>query len=438
LIKVALSTLGCKVNQYESAGILEALDTTIFSIVPFNTKADCYIINTCTVTGRTDYQSRQLIRRAIKTNPDASIIVTGCYAQITAEEIARIPGITLITGTAEKENIPRLLQKMAKGNPQILVGDIGQVNHFSGLSPKKFPGHTRAFLKIQDGCNSYCSYCIVPYARGRSRSLPEEEVINQIETLARSGYREVVLTGIHLGIYGQDLLPPSPLLNILRHVDVNGTVERLRLSSIEITEVSDDIIRLMSDSATICRHLHIPLQSGDDRTLVAMTRSYDTAFFRSRLEEIYRAMPDIAIGLDVMAGFPGEGEEAFENTLLMIDEFPVAYIHVFPYSNRPGTAASSLPGAVREDEKKKRVKILRDIGQKKRSAFAERFMGKKLSVLVEDKKDRITGFMKGYSDNYIPVLITDGDFSLSRQIVNVIPDDAREGRLFGRTANHDG
>ncbi|MEI8172847.1 MAG: tRNA (N(6)-L-threonylcarbamoyladenosine(37)-C(2))-methylthiotransferase MtaB [Deltaproteobacteria bacterium] len=435
---MALSTLGCKVNQYESAGILEALDTTLFSIVPFNTKADCYIINTCTVTGRTDYQSRQLIRRAIKTNPDASIIVTGCYAQITAEEIARIPGITLITGTAEKEKIPCLLKKMAKGNPQIIVGDIGQVHHFSGLSPKNFPGHTRAFLKIQDGCNSYCSYCIVPYARGRSRSLHEEEVINQIETLARSGYREIVLTGIHLGIYGQDLLPPSTLLNILRHVNANGTVERLRLSSIEITEVSDDIIRLMADSATICRHLHIPLQSGDDRTLVAMMRSYDAAFFRSRLEEIYRAMPDIAIGLDVMAGFPGEGEEAFENTLLLIDAFPVAYIHVFPYSDRPGTAASRLPGAVREDEKKKRVKILRDIGQKKRNAFAERFMEKKLSVLVEDKKDRITGFMKGYSDSYIPVLITDGDFSLSRQIVNVIPDYAREGRLFGRTANHDG
>jgi threonylcarbamoyladenosine tRNA methylthiotransferase MtaB len=438
LIKVALSTLGCKVNQYESAGILEALDKTLFSIVPFNTKADCYIINTCTVTGRTDYQSRQLIRRAIKTNPDASIIVTGCYAQITAEEIARIPGITLITGTAEKENIPSLLQKMAKGKPQILVGDIGQVHHFSGLSPKKFPGHTRAFLKIQDGCNSYCSYCIVPYARGRSRSLPEEEVINQIETLARSGYREVVLTGIHLGIYGQDLLPPSTLLNILRHVNANGTVERLRLSSIEITEVSDDIIRLMANSATICRHLHIPLQSGDDGTLVAMMRSYDAAFFRNRLEEIYRAMPDIAIGLDVMAGFPGEGEEAFKNTLLLINTFPVAYIHVFPYSDRPGTAASRLPGAVREDEKKKRAKILRDIGQKKRNAFAERFIEKKLSVLVEDRKDRITGLMKGYSDNYIPVLITDGDFSLSRQIVNVIPDDAREGRLFGRTKNHDG
>jgi threonylcarbamoyladenosine tRNA methylthiotransferase MtaB len=438
LIKVALSTLGCKVNQYESAGILEALDKTLFSVVPFNAKADVYIINTCTVTARTDYQSRQLIRRAIRTNPDAPIIVTGCYAQLASEEIARIPGVTLITGTAEKERIPHFLRAIAKGNPQILVGDIAQHHEFSGLITKKFPGHTRAFLKIQDGCDSYCSYCIVPYARGRSRSLPELKVINQIETLARADHREVVLTGIHLGMYGQDLVPPSNLLNILRRVDTDRTVERLRLSSIEIREISDEMLRLMAGSTIICRHLHIPLQSGDDGILLAMKRNYDSAFFRNRLQDIRCAIPDIAIGLDVMVGFPGEENDAFNNTLHMIEKLPIAYLHVFPYSDRRGTAASSLPGPVKEDEKKRRVKILRDMGQKKRNAFAERFRGGKISVLVEDKKDRIMGFMKGYSDNYIPVFITNGDIKLSHQIVHVIPDDVRDGRIFGRTANHDG
>jgi len=438
LIKVAISTLGCKVNQYESAGILEALDKRIYTVVPFNEMADWYIINTCTVTKRTDYQSRQLIRRAIRKNPEASVIVTGCYAQIASEEIARIPGVFLIAGTAEKEAIPSLLQKHAMGKPQIFVGNIAKIHPYSGLVTRTFPGRTRAFLKIQDGCNSYCSYCIIPYARGRSRSLPEQDVINQIEILARAGYHEVVLTGIHLGMYGQDILPPTNLLNVLRNVDTNGTVERLRLSSIEITEISDEMLRLMADSRILCRHLHIPLQSGDDGILSAMKRNYDSTFFRDHVQKICCTIPDIAIGLDVMAGFPGEKEDAFENTLRLIEALPVAYLHVFPYSDRPGTAASKLEGPIGEDEKKRRVKILRDLGQKKRNSFAGIFEGKMLSVLVEDKNDRATGLMKGFSDNYIPVLITGGVPDLPHKILHVMIEEARDGRLFGRTTNHDG
>jgi threonylcarbamoyladenosine tRNA methylthiotransferase MtaB len=438
LIKIALSTLGCKVNQYESAAILEALDETVFSIVPFNTKADCYIINTCTVTGRTDYQSRQLIRRAVRTNPEAAIIVTGCYAQIASEEIARIPGVTLIAGTAEKGKIPYLLRDIATDKAQVIVGDVSQINEYERLFTTKLPEHTRAFLKIQDGCDSFCSYCIVPFARGRSRSLPEEEVINRIKIFAHAGYREIVLTGIHLGIYGHDLAPQSGLLNILKDVERSEVVDRLRLSSIEMTEISNDMMRIMADSHIFCRHLHVPLQSGDDEILTAMKRNYDSAFFRNRLKEIFRIVPEIAIGIDVMVGFPGEGEEAFNNTLHLIEELPVAYLHVFPYSDRPGTEASRLPGRVREDEKKRRAKILRDIGQKKRHAFAGKFSGKKLSVLIEDKKDRDTGLMRGYSEHYIPVMITNGDLSLARQIVHVIPDRVLDGKLYGRTIDNDG
>ena len=437
MIKVAISTLGCKVNQYESAGILEKLDKTIFLPVPFHTKADCYIINTCTVTGRTDYQSRQIIRRAIRINPDASIIVTGCYAQVAPEDIARIPGVTLIAGTAEKENISQIIKHLVKGDPQLLVSDIRQAREFSRLSPLKFPGRTRAFLKIQDGCNSFCSYCIVPYARGPSKSLPEREVFHKIETLARTGYREMVLTGIHLGVYGEDLVPPSNLINVLSYVEKNKSVERLRLSSIEITEITDDMIRLMKKSSTVCRHLHIPLQSGDDRILSAMRRNYDSAFFKKRMEEIHQALPDIALGIDVMVGFPGEGEEAFTTTLKLVEELPVAYLHVFPYSERPGTPAKELPGKVNEVVKKKRSEIMRNLGRLKTNTFAERFIREELAVLVEDKKDKDTGFMKGFSDNYIPVVIRNGNSSLVNHIVNVIPDESRDGKLYGRIVHND-
>ena len=362
---MAISTLGCKVNQFESAGILESIDKTLFSIVPFSAEADCYIINTCTVTGRSDYQSRQLIRRVARKYPDALIIVTGCYAQVAPEEIARIPGVAMIMGTAEKENIPAILQNISKNKPQILVGDISQTSQFSGLFLEKFPGHTRTFLKIQDGCNNYCSYCIVPYARGRSRSLPEREVMGQIEILAQAGYREIVLTGIHLGMYGHDLLPPSNLLNIIRYVENHKTVERLRLSSVEITEISDDMVRLMANSSICCRHLHVPLQSGDDGILSSMKRNYNNAFFKDRLNKIFDTIPDIAIGLDVMVGFPGEGEDAFNNTLSLIENLPLAYVHVFPYSNRPGTAASKFTRQIGEGEKKDGQKYCETSGIKR-------------------------------------------------------------------------
>ena len=437
MIKVAISTLGCKVNQYESAGILERLDKGVFLQVPFNTKADCYIINTCTVTGRTDYQSRQLIRRAVRTNPGASVIVTGCYAQVAPYDIARIPGVTFIAGNVEKEHIPEIIQHIVKGDPQVLVSDICKARELSGFSPLKFPGHTRAFLKIQDGCNSFCSYCIVPYARGPSRSLPESEVFSKIEMLSRSDYKEIVLTGINLGAYGQDHIPPSNLFNILEGVENNKIVERLRLSSIEITEVTDDVIRLMKKGTVICRHLHIPFQSGDDNILSAMKRNYDSAFFKTRLEEICRAIPDIAFGIDVMVGFPGEGEEEFNNTLRLIEEIPVSYLHVFSYSERPGTVASRLPGRVNEAVKKRRSEILRNIGKEKRNTFAKRFIGQKLTVLVEDKKDKDTGSMRGFSNNYIPVLIRNGNSSLANSIVNVIPDAVRDGKLHARIIGND-
>jgi threonylcarbamoyladenosine tRNA methylthiotransferase MtaB len=427
--KVAVATLGCKVNQCESAGIAEALAARGITLVPFDEAADGYIINTCTVTGRTDYQSRQLIRRAIRKNPKAVVLVTGCYAQRAPEEIAQIPGVRFITGNAEKERIPDILFEMTAGAPQVLVGDIRDEKGISRLGATAFPEHTRAFLKIQDGCDAFCSYCIVPHARGASRSLPPAEVLERIASISRGGYREVVLTGIHLGAWGRDLEPRADLATLVRRIAEGRAVERLRLSSIEPREISEELIALIGASGTVCRHLHIPLQSGDDGVLAAMRRDYDAAFFRDLVRDLPSAVPGIAVGIDVMAGFPGETEEAFANTLRLVEEMPVAYLHVFPYSRRPGTPAATMAGQVPEPEKKRRAERLRAVGELKRRKFAEKFIGTPLSVLVEGRTDQKTGFPVGFSDNYIPVAVR-GEGATANRIVRVMPEAFRDGRLI--------
>ena len=435
-MKIAVATLGCKVNQYETAAILQALDGV--SVVPFEAAADCYLINTCTVTGRTDYQSRQLIRRALRSNPGAAVIVTGCYAQRAPEEVARIPGVTIVAGNEEKAEIGRILQNMIKDKAQVLVGNIQGRHQISNLAATSFAGHTRAFLKIQDGCNAGCSYCIVPLTRGLSRSLPMPEAMRQIELLAERGYREIVLTGIHLGDYGRDLLPRLTLADLVGNILAAGKIERLRLSSIEPGEITDEILEMFRCSPVLCRHLHIPLQSGDDRILKAMKRNYDTAFFERLIRKIVDAIPDVAIGLDLMAGFPGEDERAFQNTVRFVENLPAAYFHVFPYSRRPGTKAWTMAGQVQEDDKKKRAEILRRIGRKKRETFMKRLIGKQLSILIEDRENTKAGHRQGLSEHYMPVLITNGERYHGNQIVFMVAERLQDGFLVGSATNHNG
>jgi len=411
--RVAIATLGCKVNQYESAAMAADLEKN--GLIPAGSlaAADYIIINTCTVTGRTDYQSRQLVRRAQKLNPRAAVIVTGCYAQTAPQVFAGMPGIAAVAGNGDKHRIAAIIAALQAGRP----AGGGDGPHLSACLPpekagaeeipfvSRFPGHTRAFLKIQDGCNAFCSYCIVPYARGRSRSIAMTEVIARIEQLARQGYREVVLTGIHLGAYGEDRQDGATLAGILRHVEAHRPVERLRLSSLEPGEINDEFLNIMRKAQVVCPHLHIPLQSGDDTILSKMGRKYDRIFFRDLAARVQAVRPDMTVGLDVMAGFPGEDEKAFENTRDLIASLPVAYLHVFPYSRRPGTAAARMDGQVREEEKKRRAQVLRELGAAKRRAFLDRFVGATLPVLVEDRKDRVSGGSKGFSHNYLPVLI---------------------------------
>jgi len=437
VVRVALATLGCKVNQYESAGMAETLREDGYAPVPFAGEADIYIINTCTVTGKADFQSRQLIRRAVRNNPRAAILVTGCYAQLLPEEISRLPGVTMVAGNVEKGDILGLVRAMAAGVKRAVEGDIRRVTEFSTPAAGVFAGRTRAFLKIQDGCDSFCSYCVVPHGRGKSRSLAAKDVLERLQAMSAAGHRELVLTGISLGAYGRDLRPAADLLGLLRQVATIKQLPRLRLSSLEPLEITDALLAFIRDQGILCRHLHIPLQSGSDRILAEMGRDYDGAFFRRLVHKIQTYLPDAAIGSDVMVGFPGEGETEFQHTRQLVEELPLAYLHVFSYSPRPGTPAAALPDQVRGVDKKRRASIIRQLGMKKRDDFARQFLGRELTVLLESKRDRETGLMRGFSSNYLPVTVRNGQPSLADTLVTVLAEEITEGKLMGRVIHHD-
>lgn len=433
---IALTTLGCKVNRFESAGIAEALRRAGHTLVPFKERADLYIINTCTVTSRTDYQSRQLIRRARRLNPEAAIVVTGCYAQTEPDLLAEIEGVTLVVGTEMKERIPALIAENRHHSGDILVTDLDGNRPFSSLPLSELPGQTRAYLKIQDGCNSFCHFCIIPHTRGRSRSRPAAEVIESVRDFVRSGYREVVLTGIHLGHYGLDLESGPDLPSIIRRIEDETSLERLRVSSLEPMDIPDDLLTVIGTSRRLCRHFHLALQSGNDWILKQMGRNYSTADFRTMVVNILDQSPGAAIGIDVMVGYPGETEKEFEDTLSFVESLPLAYLHVFPYSRRPGTKAFDLGGQVREDVKHHRARLLRELGSEKTLNYRQQFIGREVSVLVENKRDRATGLLRGFSDTYIPVCVINGEDSMINRIIPVTLESLKGALLAGKVLNH--
>jgi threonylcarbamoyladenosine tRNA methylthiotransferase MtaB len=403
---IAVATLGCKVNQFESEALLDALEQRGYTIVPFGKSADITIINTCAVTQRADFQSRQMVRRASRSNPNALIIVTGCSPQVEPDAFLKMKGVSYLLGNGEKNQIPDLLPLMQKGEfPRIQVGDVQKETLFSETPLHSFHRHTRAFLKIQDGCNAHCSYCIVPRARGRSRSLPLERIIENLKNLQEKGFKEVVLTGIHLGAYGLDLPLPFPLEKLLKQLEKEGTPDRIRLSSIEPGDFSPELISALSQSNKICPHLHISIQSGDDEILKKMNRDYDCFFLSDLIQELHSRIPNLSIGADVIVGFPGETEENFKHTCGLVESLPFSYLHVFPFSRRKGTPAFQFPQGVDEKEIKKRAETMRELGKQKRQAFYRQFLHQELSVLVEDRREKETGRWKGLSRNYIPVLL---------------------------------
>ncbi|QOX79268.1 tRNA (N(6)-L-threonylcarbamoyladenosine(37)-C(2))-methylthiotransferase MtaB [Trichlorobacter lovleyi] len=395
--RFAVATLGCKVNQFETADMVEQLKADGWQLVPFTAEADLYLINSCTVTARSDAESRRLIRRARRANPLARVVATGCYAQVAPSDLQALPELNLVLGNEEKHD---LVLHMERGEHR--VTDLTSLKTSGPLRLTSFSEHTRAFLQIQNGCETGCSYCIVPIARGPSRSVPPQEVTEAVSRLVGSGYQEVVLTGIHMGAYGLDLSPCSSLTELVLLLEKQNAIHRLRLGSIEPNELTDGLLALFKHSTRLCHHLHIPLQSGSDSVLQRMGRGYDTNFYANRITTAAQLLPDAFIAADLIAGFPGETEQEFSETCTFVASLPLADLHLFPYSIRPGTKAAAMSGHLKPAIIKERAERLRGIAADKRAAFQQRFIGKPLPVLGQ-RHNPVTGLMTGLSRNYLEV-----------------------------------
>jgi threonylcarbamoyladenosine tRNA methylthiotransferase MtaB len=401
--RIAFITVGCKLNQFETEQMREAAEMRGYGSSTDLGQAEVCVINTCTVTSKSDYRSRQAVRRALRANPGALVVVTGCYAQRKPGEVAAIKGVDLVLGNVEKEGIDAYL---GLGKQPAALIEITPVDGMGRLAGRRqlhgFGRYTRAFVKIQDGCDNCCTYCAVPLARGRSRSKCPGEVRREIEILALEGYKEIVLTGVHLGSYGKDLASPTSLAALLREIAPTEGIVRLRLSSVEPTDFSEDLIALLAEpSSKICPHVHIPLQSGDDRILRLMGRPYGRTHYRSLIERIADACPRCGVGADVMVGFPGEDHGAFLNTCGLIGDLPITYLHTFAFSRREGTAAGTLAQEVDPEEKKERSLVVRSLGARKSEAFRQSLIGEVLETLVLGATPGRPA--RGLSGNYVKV-----------------------------------
>ena len=399
--QVAFTTLGCKVNQFETDTIEGLFRSGGYEVVPFTARADVYVINTCSVTQLGEKKSRQLIRRAVRINPDATVVVTGCYAQVAPEKVRSIAGVDVIIGTADRNRIVEMVHEAVHNKKQVQsVTDIMAARDFEDIPLWHTPGRTRAFLKIQEGCTNFCTYCIIPYARGPLRSRPLSSVTAEAAKLVAAGFKEIVLTGIHLGAYGRDGNGLFGLADAVKALLGMDDLVRLRLGSLESIEVSDELLMLMQQDKRLCPNLHLPLQSGNDTVLQRMNRHYTTEEFRRVANRIRTTIDDVAITTDVIVGFPGETPSMFESSLEFIEEMAFARIHVFPYSPRNGTPAASYAGQVSEEEKKMRADILQNMADDAALAFNRRFVGRKMTVLLESMSGQVAD---GLTGNYIRV-----------------------------------
>lgn len=418
---VAFYTLGCKVNFYDTEAIWQLFKNEGYEQVDFEqTAADVYVINTCTVTNTGDKKSRQIIRRAVRRNPEAIIAVTGCYAQTSPAEIMAIPGVDLVVGTQDRDKLMTFIADIQNDRkPMNAVRNIMKTREFEELDVPDFSERTRAFLKIQEGCNNFCTFCIIPWSRGLSRSRKPESVLNQARQLVAAGYKEIVLTGIHTGGYGDDL-DNYRLADLLKDLDQIDGLERIRISSIEASQIDDRMIEVLNGSPKMCRHLHIPLQAGDDAILKRMRRKYTTAEFAEKIRRIHEAMPGVAITTDVIVGFPGETEEQFENGYRFMELMKFAEMHVFPYSKRTGTPAARMEDQVDEEMKHERVHKLIDLSERMQAAYGREWVGKVLDVIPEREAKGLEGqgLVSGYTDNYIQVVLN-GDPSLIGKLCRV-------------------
>lgn len=429
--KVAFHTLGCKVNQYETEAMEELFEKANYSIVRDEEFAHIYVINTCTVTNLSDRKSRQFIRRVRRINKDATIAVVGCYSQISPEEIAKIEGVDVILGTSQRNRIVELCEEAEKKNRQInLVESARSYQEFEEISVEDIKSKTRAYIKIQDGCNQYCSYCIIPFARGPIRSRRLEDTMTEIEKLADSGFKEIVLTGIHVASYGKDLGDIN-LGQAIKKISTIAGIERIRLSSVEPNIVDDEFMTTIVETGKACDHFHLSLQSGSDKILRRMNRKYTCNSFKEKVELIRKYMPDAGITTDIIVGFPGETDKDFEETLDFVKDIGFSRIHVFKYSPREGTAAARFKEQVNGKVKNERSRILIHLADQLSREFNSRFINSHMEVLYEVEDENNPGVFEGYTSNYIRVK-TKSDEDLVGQILRTQIVDSKGDILIGK------
>lgn len=397
---VAFTTLGCRVNQYDTDAMRGLFIQSGYTPVDFDEKADIYVINTCSVTNMGERKSRQLIRKAKRTNEDAYIIVMGCYAQLAPEAIATIDGVNLVIGTNNRHRVVELVEQLESTEKQISI--VRNIMEQATFEEMPLYGNeidkARAFMKIQEGCNNYCTFCIIPYTRGKLKSRRVEDIVKEAKRLVEHGYHEIVLTGIHLGNYGIELLEKPNLAHVVKALLEIPGLERIRLGSIESVEVSEELVDLMAKDPRFCTHLHLPLQAGSDHILKLMNRHYNLQEFKDLIARLRSRIPGLAITTDIIAGFPGETDEDFEETMRTVEEIGFTHIHAFPYSKREGTPAATMEDQVPEAVKKTRVALLKSLGQKGLQKFAEQMIGKPAEILIEREED---GYYLGFTNEYI-------------------------------------
>lgn len=431
LNKVAFYTLGCKVNQYETEAMMEAFERKGYEIVDYNSFSNIYIINTCTVTNMGDRKSRQIIRRALDYNTDAFIAVVGCYSQIAPHEVLDIEGVKLVVGTSERSRIVELVENALKEEGKTnAVSNVMKVDKFDEMGIKEYKNHTRAFLKIQEGCDQYCSYCIIPYARGHVRSRMPESIVEEVRKLAQAGYKEIVLTGIHVGSYGKDL-GDIRLIDIIEEVHEIEGIERIRMSSLEPKTFDEAFIDRLSKLDKICRHFHLSLQSGCDETLKRMNRKYTTDEYRKVVNNLRKAFDDVGITTDIIVGFPGETDEEFEKTLKFIDEISFSAMHIFKYSPRKGTPAASYKNQISPEVKEKRSNLVDKIAKNNEEKFIGKFIGKSINVLFEQELKKKKGFYEGLTHNYIRV-IAESAYDINGRILETVLKEAKDDYAIGK------
>ena len=429
-MKVAFYTLGCKVNQYETNGMIQAFLEKGYKIVDFTEKSDIYIINTCTVTSISDKKSRQMIRRTKQLNPEAIVVAVGCYAQVAKDKLEEIKDIDLILGISEKTEIIKYVEEEIKErNPKTYISDVMHQKQFVDFGSVNYTDKNRVAIKVQDGCNQFCTYCIIPYARGRIRSRKIENVKKEVEDLAQKGIKEIVITGIHVASYGKDLEENIGLIDLLEEINKIDGIERIRLSSLEPTLITEEFVKRLSKLAKICDHFHLSLQSGCNETLKRMNRHYTTEDFKKATELLRKTYPNVALTTDIIVGFPGEKEEEFNITYDFLKEINFYKMHVFKYSPRHGTKAEKMPNQIDGNIKEERSKKLIELSDKNEINQNKRYINKNLDVLIEEFEE---GYYKGHTTNYIMVKIQENTNNLQNKIVTVKIIDNEGIDLIGK------